>query len=82
MKILNYSYRRHWEASEDDLKNRYPPGGQSLCYVNPQTPSEAILDRDLTPADFIYLPFVLVLSGVGGFGLWHRWQKWNKTPDV
>jgi hypothetical protein len=73
LKILNYSYRRHWEFGEDELRSRYPPGGESLCYVNPQDPAESILDRDLTPVDFIYLPFVLIISGVGAYGLWHRW---------
>jgi hypothetical protein len=75
LQLLNYSIRREVEAHQDDLRHRYPPGGESRCYVNPLNPTESILDRDLSPGDFLYLPFGVILTGVGIAGFWIRWQR-------
>lgn len=62
------------EAAEDELQARYPPGERAVCYVNPLNPRESLLDRDLRPGEFFYLPFGLLLVGIGLRGLWERWR--------
>src|SRR5215471_6873722 len=45
----------------------YPPGGNSVCYVNPNDPHEAILKRNsLWSLVTILIPLVFVAIGVGG----------------
>lgn len=41
------------------LVNAFPAGAQCVCYVNPQNPSEAVLNKEVHPA------FLIVLGGVG-----------------
>jgi hypothetical protein len=58
---------------------RYRPGSQAECFVNPRRPAEAVLNRGLT-ADALFglLPLAFVAVGVGG--IWfvlrmaRRWQ--------
>ncbi|MEP6668289.1 MAG: DUF3592 domain-containing protein [Chthoniobacter sp.] len=60
-------------TSGKDRKQRvvdqYPPGRQTVCYVNPSNPAEAVIHRGLNVEmlfGFIALPFALV----GGVGLY------------
>lgn len=51
----------------DRLKNKYPPGRETVCYVNPLTPGEATIMRDFTKGMVIYLlPVIFILVGAGG----------------
>jgi hypothetical protein len=74
VRILNFTIRRYRDANEAELQARYPPNSIAECYVNPARPAEALLDRELQPSDFIYVPFVLIIFGVGLFGLVYRWK--------
>jgi len=47
--------------------NRYPPGKQTDCYVNPSDPDDAVLQRDFTPMMLLGLiPLIFVAVGAGG----------------
>jgi hypothetical protein len=49
------------------IVDRYPPGAQIPCWVNPGDPSEAVLSRDLSPVYLLGLVPVLFFSvGVAG----------------
>jgi hypothetical protein len=54
-------------ADVQTFLNRYPPGAESNCYVNPDDPDEAILQRSsLWFALFAMIPAVFMLVGFGG----------------
>ncbi|OQA16960.1 MAG: hypothetical protein BWY64_02342 [bacterium ADurb.Bin363] len=55
----------HREAAR--LKNKYPPGRETVCYVNPSSPGEATLKRNFTKVMPVYFfPVLFVLVGAGG----------------
>lgn len=57
-------------AGKERVVRRYPPGLETVCYLNPADPSEATLVRESTggiAAGLLALPFVLVGAG----GLWY-----------
>jgi hypothetical protein len=46
---------------------RHPAGSKTVCYVNPDEPTEAVLERGFTPDMwFGLIPLLFVLVGVGG----------------
>ena len=46
---------------------RYRPGTKAMCFVNPQDPFEAVLDRGFTPAMwFGLIPAVFCVVGLAG----------------
>jgi hypothetical protein len=47
---------------------RYPPGTKAVCYVNPEEPAEAVLERGFTP-DLLFGLIPLVFMFFGAFGL-------------
>jgi hypothetical protein len=48
----------------------HPPGRQTVCYVNPNDPQEAVLNRRYTSEIwFVLIPLVFV--AVGGGGVWY-----------
>lgn len=53
--------------SKADVVRQYPAGREALCYVDPDEPSRAVIDRGWT-ADlwFMLIPGVFVLVGAGG----------------
>jgi hypothetical protein len=54
-------------SSKQAIVSRHPPGTQTLCYVNPDDPTEAVLERGFTPVLwFGLIPLVFVLVGAGG----------------
>src|SRR5581483_3417392 len=49
------------------IVNRYWPGSKAICYVNPNDPTAAVLERGFTPTMWIgLLPLVFVLVGFIG----------------
>ncbi len=55
-------------AGKQAIVDRYPPGSDATCWVDPRQPSEAVLDRD--PGLFLLIglfPLVFVAVGGGGF---------------
>ncbi|MDB6015773.1 MAG: hypothetical protein JWR19_262 [Pedosphaera sp.] len=54
-------------AGKQAVVNKYPPGRQAICYVNPDEPTEAVLERGFTPVMWGGLfPLIFVLVGAGG----------------
>lgn len=50
-----------------EVVERYPPGSQATCWVDPEDPTEAVLYRGFTwPYLFALLPLVFVAVGAGG----------------
>ncbi|MCP4397864.1 MAG: DUF3592 domain-containing protein [bacterium] len=49
------------------IVNRYPPGTEITCYVNPKNPRDAIIERGFT-SDLLYglIPLIFMLIGAGG----------------
>jgi hypothetical protein len=58
--------------------DQYPPGRQTVCYVNPSHPSEAVLYRGLYLEMFFGL-FALPFAAVGWFGLYFIGRGGNPT---
>lgn len=54
-------------AQKERIVRRLPPLTRTVCYVNPENPAEAVLDRDLS-SDYAFglLPLVFVAVGLGG----------------
>lgn len=47
--------------------NRYPAGSRTVCYVNPQDPTDAVIERGfVTELLFGLIPLVFILIGAGG----------------
>jgi hypothetical protein len=47
--------------------SRYPPGKETICYVNPTDPTEAVLNREFSADLWVGLiPLVFVAVGAGG----------------
>jgi hypothetical protein len=54
-------------ASKKAIVDRYPPGKKTHCYVDPDNPSEAVLNREFTPLMYLTLiPAFFALVGLGG----------------
>ena len=71
-----------WSDYADARKQvwKFPPDSQTVCYVNPENPSEAILVRsNLWIGLFIFLPLIFVAVGI--VGLVAMWSKQVKESD-
>jgi len=56
-------------AAKQRVVSQYPPGRKTFCYVNPEAPAEAVIDRGAHAGMAIGAIF-LIFSLIGGFGLW------------
>jgi len=65
------------------LAERYKPGTQTLCHVNPSAPGEAILQRgSYWIAAAAILPLIFMGIGAGGlYFIWARQQPVNLEPQ-
>lgn len=55
--------------SKREVVSRYPKGGDAICFVNPDNPEEAILNRDFQLVMlFGLIPFLFFVIGLGGVG--------------
>jgi len=54
-------------ASKRKIVRQFPPGRETVCYVNPGSPEEAVLSRDFHPEMLFGLfPLIFVAVGLGG----------------
>ncbi|HEY3900797.1 MAG TPA: DUF3592 domain-containing protein [Chthoniobacter sp.] len=58
------------QSDVDRIAKQYPPGRNTVCYLNPNAPAEAVLNRSANSTMIIGCAF-LVFVAVGGFGLWY-----------
>jgi hypothetical protein len=69
------------------IVERLAPGTETVCYVNPEDPYDAVLERGFTP-DFLFglIPLVFVAVGVGGsaFALsaYRRQRRTKQAPGA
>lgn len=65
----------------EQMLTAYPPGVSTSCWVNPKTPSEAVLKKaPFWPMLVLAVPLIFVLVGVGGIiGVW-RMKDPSKAP--
>jgi hypothetical protein len=67
-------------ARKAEIVNRHPPGKHTTCYVDPNHPLEAVLERGFTnDMWFGLIPLVFVIAGAGGMYLAIR--HWRKTTS-
>lgn len=53
-------------AGKEEVVEYYSPGLRTVCWVNPENPSEAVLKKDFSATYLIgLLPLVFLLAGVG-----------------
>lgn len=72
-------YRRGYSGSGEyskaqELAQKYPAGLTTSCYVNPENPNEAVLERDSMLIGLaLFFPLIFVLIGAGG--LYFTWRR-------
>lgn len=60
--------------------DRYPPGSRAICYVDPEDPGRAVLNRNFSPIYLIGLfPLIFLFAGLGGL-IWA--VPWPKKGSV
>jgi hypothetical protein len=55
--------------SKAAVVNNYPPGKDTLCYVNPAAPNEAVISRDIDKVLYFIALFPLIFIIIGLVGL-------------
>jgi hypothetical protein len=74
MKASSSGYDR-----KKEIVKRNPPGTLTACYVNPDNPGDAVLDRSLNPElRFGLIPLLFAFVGGGGILYQARKRKRNK----
>jgi len=67
-------------AGKREIVDRYPPGLQTVCYVNPSDPSDAVIEQRFTN-DMLFGLFPLVFVGIGTAGLIWRKKTGNQETN-
>ena len=70
-KSNTYNFETGSTSGYEDKKaviNKYPPRHHTLCYVNPEKPSQAVISRDMSTMSMLFsiLPMFFILIGLGG----------------
>ena len=60
------------------LADRFAPRSQSVCYVNPSNPSEAVLERQSFWMA-LTIPFPLIFVTIGAGGIYFTWRTGRKS---
>jgi hypothetical protein len=62
-----FNYSSSGRAAKERVVRQYPAGKKTVCYVNPEDPTRAVLNRGVPPDIwFILIPLVFVGVGLGG----------------
>ena len=65
-----YDFMDAYSSGYDGKKavvDRYPPGSRAICYVDPEDPKRAVLNRDFSAIYLIGLfPLLFLFAGLGG----------------
>lgn len=63
-----------------EIVARYPPGLRTVCYINPEDPGEAVLNRGLSLVYLLGLfPLLFAAAGAGGIALSLRARSRRRT---
>lgn len=69
-------------AGKQAVVERYPPGTNAVCFVNPADPAQAIFNRSFTPTMLFGLfPLIFIAAGLGGMVAFLRANRGTKTVD-
>ena len=63
------------------LLKSYPAGERVACYVNPEEPSDVILEHSSLWV-ILFLPLPLVFVAIGGVGIWAMWRKQKQKSGI
>ncbi len=80
-------YRHGYGGSSDvsdaqRLELRYPPGAEVTCYVDPDEPTEAMLERpSLWTGLIVLFPLIFVAVGVGGIAMVWRGSRRARAAE-
>lgn len=80
-----FDYSSSGRAAKDRVVRQYPPGAERKCYVNPDDPTQAVLNRGVPPDIwFVCIPLVFVAVGLGGmiFAFRHGRRAAAKTASI
>lgn len=72
-------------SAKAHVVSRYPAGQQTVCYVDPDDPTRAVLSRGVPPDIwFVFIPLLFVAVGLGGmiFTIRHGWRLAAKHRAV
>ncbi|HBC86564.1 MAG TPA: hypothetical protein DCZ94_06380 [Lentisphaeria bacterium] len=61
-----------------EIVNRYPAGSISTCYVNPEDPSDSVLNRNLS-WEFLFALIPVAFIIVGALGVYYTLKKRRKA---
>lgn len=67
------------QASKAKVVAKYRRGSETICFVNPKNPSEAVLDRGNDQFWFALIPFVFI--GIGVFGITMALREGKSRAD-
>ncbi len=67
-------------VGKQKIVNAHPPGMPTSCYVNPEDPAEAVLNRKFT-ADMLFGLIPLIFVIVGAAGLYYALKRKNASGD-
>jgi Protein of unknown function (DUF3592) len=85
MRSNRYDFNTGSSSGYDGKKavvDRYPPGSETVCYVDPEDPQRAVLSRDFSATYLIGLfPLLFLFAGLGGL-IWVVPWPWKKKGGV
>jgi len=72
-------------AKIEDVLKRFPEGERTKAYVNPEDPSQAVLDREATGDATTYVAIGSLFSVIGlvllGFFVWTAWSMRSRDAS-
>ncbi|MBN1125311.1 MAG: DUF3592 domain-containing protein [Sedimentisphaerales bacterium] len=83
---ISTTYRWGYKSSDTyseaaSIAGKYPPDSRTECYVNPDLPSQAVLQRESLWFGLLFLfPLLFVVIGLGGiYGAWAKGNSKEKS---
>jgi hypothetical protein len=56
--FFNFDFNSY--SSAENFIKFYPPGKETICYVDPANPDEAVLDRDYRSSSYVFLVITII----------------------
>jgi hypothetical protein len=65
------------------VRDRYPAGKQVTCYVNPNNPTQAAINRGFNPSILLgFIALIVVNIGLFAMGVGWRWLRGKKKLEI